>query len=158
MTEDVTAALDGVRRSVTVPLAPEQAFALFTERTEAWWPPSHSITEAPFAKAIVEPRAGGRFFERAENGEEADWGRVLAYEPPHRLVLAWHLQADYTFDPDPAHASEIEVRFDAEGSGTRVSLEHRAFENHGAGAAEVHDSVGSENGWGGMLARYAGAA
>jgi uncharacterized protein YndB with AHSA1/START domain len=150
--------IESVRRTITVPIAPERAFTLFTERMHAWWPPTHSITEAPFETAVIEPRAGGRWYERAQDGAEADWGRVLAYEPPHRVLLSWHLRSDYSYDPDPAHASEIEVRFVPDGDGTRVELEHGQFEKHGEGGVEIHDSVGSENGWSGILALYAQAA
>jgi uncharacterized protein YndB with AHSA1/START domain len=157
VTEQV--AQQAVRRTVTVPLDPERAFALFAERMDAWWPASHSITDAPFETAVIEPRGGGRWYERAQDGTEADWGRVLEYDPPRRLVLGWQLQADYSYDPDPARGSEIEVRFTVAGEGsTRVDLEHRHFERHGHGADEVRRSVGSENGWAGLLAGYAAAA
>jgi uncharacterized protein YndB with AHSA1/START domain len=138
---------------------PERAFAVFTEQFGAWWPSSHSLVEGGWGTAVIEPREGGRWFERGATGAECDWGRVLAYEPPHRVVLSWHLDADYRYDPDPAHASEVEVRFAPEGTGTRVDLEHRYFERHADGrGATVADSVGGEGGWGALLGMYAQAA
>jgi uncharacterized protein YndB with AHSA1/START domain len=88
-----------------------------------------------------------------------DWGRVLAWEPPHRVVLSWHIDCHWHYDPDPARASEVEVRFTAEGPDrTRVELEHRNLERHGAEAAELRESVSSPGGWPGLLEMFAEAA
>jgi hypothetical protein len=84
-----------------------------------------------------------------------DWGEVLLWEPPNRIVHTWQLQADFTYDPDPAHGSEVEVRFIAEGPDrTRVELEHRNFDRHGPGGTTVQDSVANPHGWGYVLAQY----
>jgi uncharacterized protein YndB with AHSA1/START domain len=148
-----------VRTAVTVEASADRAFALFTEGMTGWWPlETHRIGAQPAEAAVLEPRVGGRWFERAADGSECDWGRVLAWEPPRRVLLAWHLASDWRFDPDPAHASEIEVTFVPEDGRTRVTLVHRAFERHGADAESIRSSVGSEGGWPGILARYAGAA
>ncbi|MCW3063955.1 MAG: hypothetical protein JWN32_1127 [Solirubrobacterales bacterium] len=148
-----------VKHELTVATPIERAFATFTERFDTWWPRSHSIGAADMDVAIVEPREGGRWFERGVDATECDWGRVLAWEPPHRVVLSWHIDCHWRYDPDPAHASEVEVRFTAEGPDrTRVELEHRNLERHGAEAAELREAVSSPGGWPGLLAMFAEAA
>ncbi len=148
------ATLEAVRREITVQAPPERAFAVFTERFDSWWPRSHKIGAADMAEAILEPRAGGRWYERDADGSECDWGEVLAYDPPRRLVLSWHLNGEWAYDPDPAHASEIEVTFTGAGDGTRVELVHRHFERHGATAEALREAVGGEGGWNGLLKLY----
>jgi uncharacterized protein YndB with AHSA1/START domain len=108
-------------------------------------------------EAIIEPRTGGRWYERGVDGSECDWGEVLAYDPPHRLMLSWHLNGEWAYDPDPARASEIEVTFTPEGDGTRVQLEHRGFERHGATAAALREGVSGDGGWNGLLRLYSEA-
>jgi uncharacterized protein YndB with AHSA1/START domain len=146
-----------VRREITVNASPERAFAFFTERFDAWWPRSHHIGSADMHEAIVEPRPGGRWYERGTDGSECDWGEVLAWDPPHRLVLSWHLDCDWSYDPDPARASEVEVTFAPAGAGTRVELVHRGFERHRSGGDELRESVGGPGGWGGLLTLYSEA-
>jgi len=156
MTQETTTA---VRLSVTVPLSRERAFELFVDEHGSWWPPdSHHLSEGP-ATPFIEPREGGRWYERAEDGSECEWGRVLACEPPERIVFAWQLLPDFTFDPDPAKQTEVEVTFEPAGEGfTRVTLEHRGFEVHGEQGAAMRESVGSEGGWPELLALYEAAA
>ena len=151
------ATVEAVRREITVPAPPERAFAVFSERFDTWWPRSHHIGAPEMAEAIVEPRTGGRWYERGVDGSECDWGEVLAYDPPHRLVLSWHLNGEWAYDPDPAHASEIEVTFTPDGDGTRVQLEHRGFERHGATAAALREGVSGDGGWNGLLKLYSEA-
>ena len=146
-----------VRREVTVAAPPERAFAVFAERFDAWWPRSHRIGEAEMAEAIMEPRTGGRWYERGVDGSECDWGEVLAYEPPHRLMLSWHLNGEWAYDPDPAHASEVEVTFTPAGDGTRVELVHRGFERTGPTGDALREGVSREGGWGGLLKLYSEA-
>jgi uncharacterized protein YndB with AHSA1/START domain len=147
---------DAVRKSITVAATQERAFRVFTEQFGTWWPKEYSIGKVDMADFVVEPQTGGRWYEVGVDGTECDTGRVTAYEPPDRLVLAWHLDGSWQYDPDPAHASEVEVRFIADGEGrTRVELEHRHFERHGAGAPGVHGAVGGPGGWGHCLAAYA---
>ncbi|HEX6468255.1 MAG TPA: SRPBCC family protein [Streptosporangiaceae bacterium] len=149
---DVT---DAVRKEIVVAATPEQAFKVFTEQLGTWWPREYSIGAVDMADFIVEPVAGGRWYEVGIDGSECDTGRVMAYEPPDRLVLAWHLNGRWQFDPDPEHASEVEVRFIADGDGrTRVRLEHRHFERHGLDAPAVRSAVESTGGWGHVLAPY----
>ncbi len=143
-----------VTKSITVRAAKEHTFTVFAERFGSWWPASHRLGAADLADVIVEPRAGGRWYERDTDGAECEWGRVLAYEPPDRLLLAWHLQGDWTYDPDPAKSSEIEVRFTADGEHTRVELEHRHIERHD-GSDEVRRGVAGPNGWSAILRSFA---
>lgn len=146
-----------VRRTLTVPISAGQAFRLFTEGFNTWWI-GHHIGEADLAEAVIEPRAGGRWYERGVDGSECDWGKVLVYDPPGRLVLTWQLNAEYRFDPDPDHASEVEVRFTEEDGQTRVDFEHRHIERLGAGADELAKGVSGDGGWPAILDLYAKAA
>lgn len=149
MTQNVDTA---VRKAVIVAASQQRAFEVFTVQFGSWWPKQYSIGEADMADFVLEPKVGGRWYEVGVDGKECDTGRVLAFEPPDRLVLAWHLDANWRYDPDPTHASEIEVRFIAEGpTHTRVELEHRAFERHGAGADAVRGVVDSPQGWAHIL-------
>jgi uncharacterized protein YndB with AHSA1/START domain len=147
-----------VRRSVTVSAPPERAFEVFTAGFNSWWPiETHHIGEVDAAEAVIEPRAGGRWFERGVDGSECDWGFVTAFEPPHRLLLAWHLTPEYAFDPDPAQATEVEVLFTPqEDGGTLVELEHRGFEKYGD-PEKIRESVSQKGGWGDLLEMYAKA-
>jgi uncharacterized protein YndB with AHSA1/START domain len=141
-----------VRRGITVKAPIERAFTAFTASFDAWWPRGHHIGAVDMAEAVLEPRTGGRWYERGVDGSECEWGRVLAWEPPHRLVLSWHIGADWQYHPDPAEASEIEVRFAADGTdATRVELEHRLLERHGEGAEEMRKSISAEGGGGSLL-------
>ena len=155
----MTQTTDAVTHSVLVPLSPEAAFELFTTRFGDWWPKdSHHIADAPAAEVLIEPREGGRWFERAEDGSECDWGYVREIDPPDRILLAWHLTPDWRFDPDPSRATEVEVTFSAEDDHTRVTLEHRGFEIHGESGAAMRESVSSEGGWPALLELYRSAA
>lgn len=146
-----------VRRSVLVPLPPDRAFALFTGRMAAFWPPSHSIANVPIADVVIEPREGGRWFERGVDGSECDWGRVAAWEPPDRLVLLWQLDVDWRLDP--ALDTEVEVTFTATGPGeTDVQLVHHHLERFGDAAESMREVFDSPNGWGGILAGLVSAA
>jgi uncharacterized protein YndB with AHSA1/START domain len=150
----MTETLPAVAREVTVKAPPERAFRAFTATMGAWWPASHHIGEKEFTDIVLEPRAGGRWFERAADGTECEWGRVLAWEPPHRVLLAWHLGTDWEYHPESESASEVEIRFVPEEAGTtRVDLVHRGIERHGPGSDALRDSVAGEGGWGGILDR-----
>lgn len=164
MTEQAaaTGSFTPVRCAVTVPLSLERAFALFTEGFFSWWPHGHHLGKADLADVVLEPRTGGRYYERGVDGSECDWGQVLACDPPHRIVVSWRINAnDDTWfpDPDPARASEFEVTFVAQPDGqTRVELEHRHFERHGAGGEGIHAGVSSPGGWVTILDSYAKVA
>jgi uncharacterized protein YndB with AHSA1/START domain len=149
---------DVVTQSVLVPLDPEAAYALFVERFDSWWPrDGHHIGEGELAEVAIEQRAGGRWYERTADGSECDWGYVRELDPPNRILLAWHLNPQFDFDPDPDKATQVEVLFHAEEHGTRVTLEHRGFHVHGDAGAAMRDAVGGEGGWSGLLALYRAA-
>jgi uncharacterized protein YndB with AHSA1/START domain len=148
-----------VRKTITVAASPERAFEVFTAEFDTWWPRTHHIGTAPMKKAIVEGRAGGRCYAEQVDGTECDWGSVLVWEPPHRLVIAWQIDGRWQYEPDLAKASEVEVRFTREADGsTRVDLEHRQFDRHGGDGAAIRAAVDAAGGWGGLLALFAAQA
>jgi hypothetical protein len=159
MTSVVETANPPVRKTVRVGASVEQAFQVFTEGFDTWWPRSHSIGGSPLQKAVIEGKIGGRCYQQSVDGSECDWGRVLVWEPPSRFVLAWQLNPQWEHEPDIARASEVEITFSSEPDGsTRVDLEHRHFDRHGAGAELMRRGVDSPGGWGGLLQLYAAAA
>lgn len=145
-----------VRRSVFVKASPEHAFKVFTDGFDRWWPRSHSIGESPLKEARLEPGVGGRWYSTLEDGTSSQWGEVLAWEPPTRLVLAWRITADWQCDPN--FLTEVEVRFTPENGGVRVDLEHRKLEAYGERAEQVKASIDSEGGWNGILKMFAAEA
>jgi len=127
-----------VHKSVRVQGSVERAFSIFVEQMETWWPAEHHIGKQAFQCIIVEPRVGGRWYERDAQGSECNWGSVLAWEPPQRVTLGWHLGTEWKFDPDPAKASEVEIRFSAKSpSSTQVDLVHSKLERHGGGYEQL---------------------
>jgi uncharacterized protein YndB with AHSA1/START domain len=155
----MTKTTDAVTHSVLVPLSTEEAVELFTDRFGEWWPKdSHHISDADAADVVLEPRQGGRWYERAEDGGECDWGHVRELERPDRILLVWQLTPEWKFDPDPAQGTEVEVSFIAEENQTRVTLEHRGFEVHGDAGAAMRESVSSDGGWSALLELYRDAA
>ena len=154
MTETTVA----VRRSVTVNASQERAFEVFTAGFSTWWPlESHHIGKTMATEAIIEPRAGGRWFERDADGNECNWGNVCEFDRPSRVVLAWHLNPEWGYDPDPEKATEVEITFTAVADGTLVELEHRGFEKHGETGAKMRDAVSAPGGWTDLLEMYAKA-
>ncbi len=147
-----------VRKEIVVEASQARAFRAFTQEHGAWWPlASHHIAEKPAETAIIEPRAGGRWFERATDGSECQWGKVLVWDPPGRIVLAWQIGADWKHDP--AFSTEVEIRFVALGPAkTRVELEHRQLERFADAAEGMRGAFDSEGGWGGMLKLFAAHA
>ena len=145
-----------VRREIVVDAPIARAFAVFTERFGDFKPPEHNLLGAEIAETVFEPRAGGHIYDRAVDGSECHWARVLAFEPPDRVVFSWDISPYWQIESDPTHTSEVEVRFVAESpQRTRVELEHRNLERHGQGWEGVRDGVGDEQGWPLYLARYA---
>jgi uncharacterized protein YndB with AHSA1/START domain len=143
---------------VTVGLPVEQAFGVFTSEFASWWPHQYHIGQADVAEVILEPHEGGRWYERGVDGSECDWGRVLVWAPPSRLVFTWQISGAWQFDPDPEHASEIEVQFSEDGPGqTRVEVEHRHFDRLVDGRS-VHDAIRGGGGWALLLEGYAKTA
>lgn len=153
MDQDAT---DEVRSTTTALVrAPiDVAFRVFAE--QRWWPlATHHLAEPPGDEVVLEPFAGGRWYERSADGREQEWGTVLAWEPPHRILLTWQVSADWTYEPDPDRASEIEVRFIAAGPDeTRVEYSHRHLERYGDGAARMRRAVGGSGGAAGAVAAY----
>ena len=133
----------------------DRAFRAFTASFDRWWPRDYHIGHAQMAEAILEDRVGGRWYEKGADGSECDWGHVLVWEPPHRLVLTWQINGMWQYDPDPAHASEIEVRFTASGpTETRVDLEHRHIERLVQAEAMVDGIERQGGGWSSVLERF----
>lgn len=144
-----------VRKSIVVKAGIDKAFAVFTGSMGRWWPKSHSINRATEqVEVLLEPRVQGRWYERGADGSECQWGHVIAWEPPGRVLLAWQIGANWTFDP--TFLTEVEIRFTPEGTdATRIDLEHRNLERFGDKAAEQRTAFDSEGGWMGILKVYA---
>jgi len=145
-----------VRRSVEVKASVERAFEVFTSGIGSWWPSTHTIGKGKLKTAVIEPCKGGRWYGEDEDGATTEWGKVLVFEPPGRLVLAWQISAEWRYDPDLV--TEVELTFTPVAAGlTRVELEHRHLERLGPKHAEMRASIDSPGGWGGMMSLYAAA-
>jgi uncharacterized protein YndB with AHSA1/START domain len=137
-----------VYASVDVQAPIERAFSAFTEEIGSWWDPSHHILQAELAEMVFEPRVGGHVYDRGVDGSECRWARVLAYEPPLRVLISWDVNTQWQLETDLEKTSEVEVCFTALGPNrTRVELEHRHLERHGEGWESMRDAVGSPQGW-----------
>jgi len=147
-----------VRKTIRVDVPQAHAFTVFTEHFGSWWPlATHKIGKQVAVTAIIEPKRGGRWFERSADGTECDWGRVQVWEPPRRLVLTWEVSVDW--QPDRTIQTEVEVTFVADGPDrTTVHLEHRKLEEYGEQAEMMRSIFDSEGGYGGILQRFANAA
>jgi hypothetical protein len=146
-----------VRKSVVVDATPDEAFETFTGGIDRWWPKSHHIGSAPVLESVIEPRVGGRWYTKHEDGSEAVVGHVSVWEPGRRFVVSWEIGGDWKPDSRISFTSEVEVRFSAEGAErTRVDLEHRNFERMGQEPGESMRN-GVDNGWPAILAQYASA-
>jgi uncharacterized protein YndB with AHSA1/START domain len=145
-----------VRRQIVVAAPLDEAFTVFTERFGDIKPAEHNLLGAPIAETVFEPRVGGSIYDRATDGSECRWARVLVFEPPHRVVFSWDIGPTWQLETDPGNASEVEVRFVEEAPDrTRVELEHRHLDRHGPGWESVRDGVDDEQGWPLYLQRYA---
>jgi uncharacterized protein YndB with AHSA1/START domain len=145
-----------VSKTLTVKASVERAFNVFTEGFDSWWPRSHHIGKSPMKKTIIQGVVGGRCYTEQVDGTDCDWGSVLVWDPPRRLVFAWQIDGKWQYEPDLAKSSEVEVRFTPQADGTtRVDLEHRHLSRHGEDAAAIRTSIDSEGGWGGLLRIYA---
>lgn len=153
----MTQATDNVvRKEIVVQASVERAFSVFTERFGDFKPPEHNLLGAPIVETTFEPHVGGHIVDRAEDGSECRWARILAYEPPTRVLFSWDIGPTWQIEPDPENASEVEVRFVAEGPDrTRVEIEHRHIDRHGPGWESVRDGVDTDEGWPLYLDRYA---
>ena len=156
MSTESAAAVE-VSRSITVPLSPARAFELFTSRMSEFWPTEHSIGSAELAEVVIEPRLGGRWFERGVDGTECRWGRVAAWEPPRKVVLLWQIGANWHYDPD--FETEVEVTFAEDGSDhTRVDVRHINLQRYGDTTEQMRAIFDDPKGWAGTLARFADLA
>jgi uncharacterized protein YndB with AHSA1/START domain len=145
-----------VRTSIVVEAPIERAFSVFTEDFGGFKPPEHNMLGVEIAETVFEPRVGGHLFDRGVDGSECRWARVLAYEPPHRVVFSWDISPQWQIETDLEKTSEVEVQFISEApERTRVELEHRNLERHGEGWEGVREGVGGGEGWPLYLQRYA---
>ena len=153
-----------VRKALRVNVPIQRAFSVFVEQMETWWPATHHIGKIPFEAIFVEPRVGGRWYERDVEGHQNDGGKVLAWDPPHRVTFSWHVgpghdQPDWVCDPDIAKVSEVEIRFTAEGQGTTlVQLEHSKLERHGEGYEKLREIFDGPGAWVYILEQFAKTA
>ncbi|MFD8502625.1 SRPBCC family protein [Streptomyces sp. NPDC059687] len=153
MTQEATTL---VRRRIVVEAPLERAFTAFTERFGDFKPPEHNLLAVEIAETVFEPKAGGHIYDRGVDGSECRWARVLAYEPPDRVVFSWDIDPQWQIETEPENTSEVEVRFVAETpQRTSVELEHRNIDRHGPGWQAVADGVGNDAGWPLYLVRFA---
>ena len=152
---NTSVAVTSVKQSIVVEAPIERAFKVFTEEFGDFKPPEHNLLGVEIAETVFEPRVGGHVYDRGTDGSECHWARVLAYEPPHRVLLSWDVSPRWQIETDPEKTSEWEVRFTAETPNrTRVELEHRNLERHGGGWEGVRDGVAGDQGWPLYLQRY----
>lgn len=134
--------------STVVDASVARAFAVFTEDIGGWWPQEHHMLQGQESHMVLEPEVGGRIYERGADGSDCQWSHVLVWEPPNRVVFTWEISPQWSIETDRAKASEVEVRFTAEGEGrTRVDVEHRHLDRHGEGWEGLRDAIGSPGGW-----------
>jgi uncharacterized protein YndB with AHSA1/START domain len=144
-----------VRSEIVVDAPIERAFAVFTEQFDRIKPREHNMLAVDIAETVFEPRVGGSIYDRGVDGSECRWARVLAYEPPERVMFSWDIGPTWQIETDPGRASEVEVRFTAESpERTRVELEHRHIERHGEGWEGLREGVQADQGWPLYLQRY----
>src|SRR5207237_4202309 len=144
-----------VRKQIVVEAPVERAFTVFTQRFGDFKPAEHNLLGAEIAETIFEPRVGGHIYDRGVDGSECRWARVLAYEPPDRIVFSWDISPQWQIETDVEMTSEVEVRFVSETpQRTRVELEHRNLDRHGRGWESERDGVGAEAGWPLYLQRF----
>jgi uncharacterized protein YndB with AHSA1/START domain len=153
----MTQAADAVvRRQIVVEAPIERAFTVFTERFGDFKPPEHNLLGVAIAETVFEPKVGGHIYDRGVDGSECRWARILAYEPPDRVVFSWDISPQWQIETEPDLTSEVEVRFVAETpQRTRVELEHRHLDRHGPGWQAVSDGIAHDQGWSLYLSRYA---
>lgn len=150
------AADTSIRTSVVVEVPIDRAFHVFVNDFDKVKPREHNMLDAEIAESVFEPREGGRVFDRGVDGSECQWARVLAYEPPDRIVFSWDIAPTWQIEPDLERTSEVEVRFIAEGDDrTRVELEHRHLDRHGDGWESLGGAVEGDGGWPLYLRRFA---
>jgi uncharacterized protein YndB with AHSA1/START domain len=145
-----------ITQALTVDAPRERAFSVFTDGLDSWFPREYNLLAVDIEKRTFEPREGGRIFDRGTDGSECHWGKVLAYEPPARVVFAWAISPQWQVEEDEAKVSEVEVRFTEESPDrTSVELVHRHLDRHGDGWEQLRESLVAEGGWPGCLERFA---
>jgi uncharacterized protein YndB with AHSA1/START domain len=145
-----------VRTSIVVEAPIQRAFSVFTNEFGSFKPPEHNMLGVEIAETVFEPHVGGSLYDRGIDGTVCRWARVLAYEPPHRVVLSWDISPYWQIETDLAKTSEFEVRFSSEApERTRVEIEHRHLDRHGSGWEGVRDGVAGDDGWPLYLERFA---
>jgi uncharacterized protein YndB with AHSA1/START domain len=151
-----TPAATSVRHEIVVDAPIARAFSVFTDKMDSFKPPEHNMLGVEIAETVLEPRAGGRVYDRGIDGSECHWARVLAYEPPDRVVISWDISPKWQIETNLEKTSEVEVRFIAEAPDrTRVELEHRNLDRHGDGWESIRDGVDGADGWPLYLHRFA---
>lgn len=155
----IDTASTSVRTEVVVDAPAERAFRVFTERFDQIKPREHNMLGVAIAASVFEPKAGGRVYDRGVDGSECQWGRVLAYEPPSRIVFTWDISPRWQLETDLSRSSEVEIRFIPESDQrTRVELEHRHLDRHGDGWQQLAEGVRGDRGWPLYLRRFAAQA
>ena len=145
-----------IRHEIVVKAPIERAFSAFTDDFGAFKPPEHNLLGVDIAETVFEPRVGGHVYDRGVDGSECRWARVLAYEPPDRVVISWDISPRWQIETDRDKTSEVEIRFIAESPDrTRLELEHRHLDRHGDGWESVREGVDAADGWPLYLERYA---
>jgi uncharacterized protein YndB with AHSA1/START domain len=151
----IQAAETSVRTSIVVDAPVERAFSVFTDDFGSFKPREHNLLGVDIAETVFEPRVGGHLYDRGVDGSECRWARVLAYEPPDRVVFSWDISPQWQLETDLEKTSEVEVRFISEApERTRVELEHRNLDRHGEGWEGERDGIASEGGWPLYLQRF----
>jgi uncharacterized protein YndB with AHSA1/START domain len=146
-----------VRKELMISASQKRAFQTFTDGLDLWWPRAHHIGKAELKRAVLEAKANGRWYEIGVDGSECDWGRVLVWNPPHKIVLAWQITAAWQYDPN--FLTEVEVNFVELGPNlTQFTLEHRNIDRFGEKAPQMWSAFDSDGGWGGLSASFAKAA
>lgn len=150
MTDDTA-----LRLSIEVAVGVDRAFEVFTKDFDRIKPREHNMLAEAIAETVLEPKAGGRLYDRGVDGATCDWGRVLAFDPPHRLLLAWDISPHWQIETNPDHTSEVELTFTAiDSDRTRVDLEHRHLDRHGDGWQGLRGGLEAPDGWPLYLDRY----
>ena len=153
----MTNALTSITKSVVVNVEQQRAFDVFTTGIDSWWPRSHHLASSPLKESVIEPWEGGGWYGLCEDGTKDHAGRVLKWNPPDSVVLAWQITGEWRYDPD--FLTEVEVRFIAEAPDrTRVELEHRNLDRFGTHQPQILDTFTSDGGWNGLMQMFAAAA
>jgi len=149
--------IEPVVKEILVETSAEHAFKVFTDGIDKWWPREHHIGTSPLKQAVLMPGVGGRWYSISEDGSECDVGKVLVWDPPRRLVLAWQINAQWQHDP--GFTTDVEVTFTEESPRkTRVVLQHRNLDRYGPAAPDLRKALNADGGWAGSLASFARAA